>query len=90
MGGGGMTRDRTSQTVEIECRIAKDDEKQNAIAIIDGSTEEIVNKNTGEITERPKWTWIPRSQITKIEASPDGKTSTVTMSEWIAGKVGLI
>jgi hypothetical protein len=68
-----------SDLIDIECEIVA--EREKAIAITDGTTEQHEGK------ERAKWFWLPRSQI---EIAPNGKTFTVTMPEWLATEKGLI
>lgn len=67
-----------SKLVDIACEIRSDDPKKKAIAVADGTTEKIDDR------EREKWFWLPRSEI---EINPDG---TVTMPEWLALEKGLI
>jgi hypothetical protein len=76
-----------SDLVDIECYIMA--EREKAIAIWDGVSMEdgLPDRKTGEIKPRKKWAWIPRSQI---EITPNGKTFTVTMPEWLATEKGLI
>jgi hypothetical protein len=76
--------------VEVCCRVIRDNDRDNAILIEDGTMTENIDKETGEITEKPKQFWIPRSQIKKIEPAADGNGSIVTMTDWIAKKAGLI
>ena len=71
-----------SDLVDIACTIVRESEK--AIAIIDGTEEEIASPFTGEIKKRAKWFWLPRAAI---EINDDG---TVTMPERLAMEKGLI
>lgn len=64
--------------VDIACAIRRDEPGRKAIAVADGSTEQVDGR------EREKWYWLPRSQI---EINPDG---TVTMPEWLARDKGLL
>lgn len=64
--------------VDIACEIRRDDPRQKAVAVADGTREEIRGR------EREKWFWLPRSEI---EINPDG---TVTMPEWLALEKGLV
>jgi hypothetical protein len=68
--------------VDIACKVVRETEK--AIAITDGTTEEHADPRTGEITQRDKWFWIPKSQC---EVNDDG---TVTMPERVATEKGLV
>jgi len=71
-------------TVEIECKILR--ETDAAVEIDVG--KEKVNPETGEIT--PYAYWIPKSQIKGRTQSADGATVTLTITEWIACKKGLV
>lgn len=75
------------ETVEIECKVVE--YRPAAIAIVDGTMEEKIDPETGEITEREKWYWLPRSQI-KTEPSTDGRGAVVTMPLWLAKGKGLV
>ena len=70
------------ELVDIACRVVQ--ERELSIAIADGTTEEIKDERTGELKEREKWFWLPRSQV---EVNNDG---TVTMPEWLAEEKELI
>ena len=72
------------EQIEIECQIQQDREK--AIAITDGTTEEATNAK-GETYKRLKWIWLPKSQVTLV---PNGKNWIVKMPEWLAKDKGLI
>jgi len=72
-----------SDLVDIACAVRQDDPQKKAIAVADGTTEEIEGGRT-----REKWFWLPRSQI-EVEDQPDG-TVIVTMPEWLAEEKGLI
>lgn len=67
-----------SDLVDIACKIRNDDPNRAAIAIADGTTEEVHGR------EREKWFWIPRSLV---EVNDDG---TITLPEWKAEELGLI
>lgn len=73
-----------SNLVDIACEIRQDDPTKKAIAVADGTMEEVVDQRTGEVTEREKWFWLPRSQI---EIDGEG---TVTLPDWLAREKGLI
>lgn len=64
--------------VDIACEIRSNDPRKKAIAVVDGTTEEVDGR------ERMKWFWLPRSEI---EINDNG---TVTMPEWLALEKGLI
>ena len=67
-----------SHLVDIACEVRRDIPGHKAIAVADGSTEELRGRT------REKWFWLPRSEI---EVNADG---TVTMPEWLAHEKGLI
>jgi hypothetical protein len=81
---------RKQEPVEVPCRIIRDNDRDNAILITDGSFVEEIDPKTGEITVQPKKVWIPRSHIISIEPVADGKGYIITMSEFIAKDRGLI
>lgn len=68
-----------SNLVDIVCKVVRNDESSSSIVVTDGTT--VPNDRGGE---RPKWFWLPRSQVT---INPDG---TVTMPDWLAYDRGLI
>lgn len=70
--------------IDIACEIRSDEPGKNAIAIADGTTEEMLDTHTGEVRLREKWFWLPRS---KTEINDDG---TVTIPEWLAIEKGLV
>lgn len=72
------------ETTEIECLIVR--ESDAAVEVNVG--KEKVDPETGEITALT--IWIPKSQIKGREQSADGKTVTLTITQWIATKKGLI
>lgn len=72
-----------SDLVEIACKVVE--ERDKAVAIADGTEEEVVDGRTGEIRTRQKWHWLPKSQV-EVYAE-DG---IVKMPEWLAHEKGLI
>lgn len=68
------------QLIDIACHVVA--ERDLAIAIIDGTTEEVNGR------ERQKWFWLPRSQI-EIEKQRAG-SYIVTLPEWLALEKELI
>lgn len=74
---------RDAKLIDIACKVVRETEK--GIAIADGTTEQHTDPKTGEITEREKWTWLPKSQV---EVNTD--EGTVTMPEWLATEKGLV
>ena len=73
-----------SNLVHIACKIRNNDPAKAAIAVADGTTEEAFDRLTGEVIEREKWFWLPRSQT---QINSDG---TVTIPEWLAIEKGLV
>jgi hypothetical protein len=76
------------EMVEIACTILEI--RERSIKIIDGTTKEFTNKETGEITERPVWFFIPRILIQNIEALKVGETTEIIIPERFAEEKGLI
>lgn len=74
MGGRTLT--------DIACKVMRTTEK--GIAVADGTMEEIADRETGEVKEREKWFWLPKSQV---EVNDDG---TITLPEWLAQEKGMI
>ena len=74
---------------DISCTVRQIRDK--AIAVADGTMAEHTDPQTGEITERETWFWLPKSQI---EVDPEeyevGDTVTVTLPEWLATEKGLL
>lgn len=75
-----------SELVDIPCRIIG--ETEEAILIMDGSFES-VHTDDGGFYDRPKKTWLPRSQV-EIEFAADGGGYIVTMPESLALDKGLV
>ena len=66
-----------------------------SLKIADGSTTDVTDKTTGEVTKREKWIFLPKSQI-EIEGHDMedagelvGKTVTLLVPEWLADEKGL-
>ena len=75
-------------TVEISCKVAQVREK--AIAVEDGTMGEWTNETTGVVKSRPKWFWLPKSQIEVEPPTYDvGTMVVVTLSESMATEKGL-
>ena len=74
---------------DISCAVRQIRDK--AIAVADGTMGEHTDPQTGEVTERETWFWLPKSQI---EVDPEeyevGDTVTVTLPEWLATEKGLL
>ena len=74
---------------DIACTVRQIRDK--AIAVADGTTEDVTDQTTGVVTQRDKWFWLAKSLI---EVDPEdyevGDTVTVTMPEWVATDKGLI
>jgi hypothetical protein len=83
----GAARNRA--TPMTEATVIYRDAREKMIAVSDGTTEEHIDKSTGEIREREKWTWLPKSQI-RFEDVHDlstlvpGKAYTLWLPEWLA------
>lgn len=76
---------RITVTVML-CRLAG-----KSLAVTDGEREEHQDPRTGEIVEREKWVFLPRSQCSW--SPPDATPGTVvelTLPEWLAKEKGLI
>lgn len=74
----------SSQPVEVAVRVAQDKPGAASIAVTDGTTEQKDGK------ERPKWFWIPRSQLMQpLSPDRDGGV-TLVIPEWLALDRGLI
>lgn len=75
--------------IDIECTVRQVRDK--AIAVADGTMQEVADKQTGELIEREEWFWLPKSAI---EVHPDeyeaGDTVTVTLPERLATEKGLV
>ncbi len=70
-------------TVEISCKVAQIREK--AIAVEDGTMGEWTNETTGVVKNRPRWYWLPKSQIEIEPPTYDvGTMVVVTMEERLA------
>lgn len=74
---------------DIACEVRQIRDK--AIAVADGTQSEFTDPKTGEITEREKWFWLPKSLI---EVDPRdyevGDAVTVTLPERVAQDKELI
>ena len=79
-------RSKKRPPVQIECQIIE--EREKAIKVTDGTTEEYQDRQTGETHVGTKWFWIPRSQILGLER--EGDKVTLTLPEWLAKEKGLI
>lgn len=79
-----MTRAARGQTqlVEIACMVMQ--RRAAAIAIADGTEEEIEDKRDGSRRKRLKWFWLP---LRFVEDNGDG---TISIPEWLAKEKGLI
>lgn len=76
-----LSAEDTAERTAIACRLVEVREK--AVVIADGTTEEVVDRRTGEIVTREKWFYLPR-QFVRI-----GK-GIVSIPEWLAKDRGLI
>lgn len=67
------------------------DVREKSIAVSDGTTEDWQDPRTGEIREREKWFWLPRSQITLVTGWLEkGGAVTLAVPEWLAKQGGLV
>ena len=71
-----------SNLIDIACEIVSDDPSKGAIAVIDGTMEELAGGH-----KRQKWFWLPRTQI---EVEENGRSAIVTMPVWLAEEKGLV
>jgi hypothetical protein len=80
---------REAPTTEISCTVRQVREK--AIAVADGTMQEVADRETGEVKEREKWFWLP---LSAIEVDPSdyevGDTVTVTLPERLATEKEII
>ena len=68
---------------DIACTVRQIRDK--AIAVADGTTEEHTDQRTGEVTERERWFWWPKSVIEVDPSDYDvGDTVTITVPEAMA------
>ena len=74
---------QSKHTVEVSCAVRQIRDK--AIAVADGTTEEVNG------VEREKFFWLAKSLITvEPEDYAVGDTVTVTMPEWVGVDKGLL
>lgn len=72
------------EPVEVPVRVAQDKPGAASVAFTDGRTEIKDGKR------RPKWIWVPRSQIMQpLSPDKDGNV-TLVVPEWLALDRGLI
>ena len=76
-------------TTDIAVRVVKITDK--AIAVADGTMEQITDRTTGEVSERVRWFWFPKSLI---EVDPEdyesGDDVVITVPERIATEKELV
>lgn len=70
--------------------------RPSSLKIADGTSEEVQDKRTGELTEREVWKFLPKSQV-EIEGhdmadaeSLVGQTITILVPKWLAEEKGLV
>lgn len=96
-----MTRSRHLMPDDLDARSARGgrastdlavlvrEVREKAIAVSDGTTEEWQDPRTGEISERERWIWLPRSQVTLRDGRLEkGQTVTIAVPEWLAKQGG--
>ena len=80
---------QSKHTVEVSCAVRRITDK--AIAVVDGTTERVLDDKTGKMRDREVWYFLPKSLIT---VEPDdyaiGDGVNVTMPEFLAIDKGLI
>lgn len=80
------------RTTEISATVRQIRDK--AIAVADGTMEEVVDDRTGEVREREQWHWLPRAAIEvegyAIDDRLVGRTVTIVLPESMAKAKGLI
>lgn len=80
---------RATFTVTAEIRNSTD----RAFALHDGATHEVVDERTGEITERPHFVWVPKSQVQIVrewKGSRGERMAEIEMPEWLAKEKELV
>ena len=77
------SKEDSNALVDIACEFRQDREK--SIVVWAGEMEDVTDERTGEIREREKWVFLPKSL-----AQYDNDAKTVTMPEWMAVEKGLI
>lgn len=94
-----MTTTRTVSPVEVAAVVRG--LKPRAIALADGTTEDWQDPRTGEITQREKWFWIPKSKLglrepgergrpLDLEQVTRGQHVIATLPAWLAKERGMI
>jgi hypothetical protein len=80
---------REGPKIDVACTARQVREK--AIAVADGTMQEVADRQTGEVKEREKWFWLP---LSAIEVDPSdyevGDTVTVTLPERLATEKEMI
>lgn len=73
--------------------------REKSIKITDGTAKDFTDRETGELTKRPVWYFLPRSQIAidGVDMTDDdslqgllGKTIELEAEEWLLKEKGLI
>lgn len=55
------------------------------------SRAEVQDRRTGDMVDREKWLFLPKSQARRPEPSTDkGQPETIELPEWLARKQGLV
>lgn len=82
---------REARNRNVELSVIMRQVRTASIALADGKTEDVTNPVTGEITQRERWIWCPKSQVQRpAPAAKPGEAETVLIPEWLAKDRGLI
>jgi hypothetical protein len=82
---------RESRNRNVELSVIVRQVREKSIALADGETEDVTNPVTGEITQRERWIWCPKSQVQRpAPAAKPGDVESVIVPEWLAKDRGLI
>lgn len=66
---------------------------EKAFGLFQGATHEVVDERTGEVTERPHFHWVAKSQVTVAREwrGPQGeRMAEIDVPDWLIKKVGLL
>jgi len=83
-----------NEKIEVTATILEVRDK--SLKITDGTMREMTDKLTGEIVKRPRWIFLPTSQIEIEDGDVDdigesvGKTVTLLVPQWLAEEKGLV
>jgi len=70
--------------------------RDKSLKITDGTMKDFTDRETGEVTKRPVWFFLPKSQVEMEDGDMAdieeyiGKTVTLLMPSWLAETKGLV